>query len=52
MIPTAVRFGPGSKRPLKKTLRLHRAKQGPRLFTAEEGHRLMDQQAQAMSTAE
>jgi integrase len=41
MIPTPVRFGPGFKRPSKKTLRLHRAKQGPRLFTAEEIHRLI-----------
>src|SRR5262245_2687787 len=31
-----VRFGPGFKRPTKKTMRLHRARQGPRLFTADE----------------
>src|SRR5262245_52639091 len=31
-----MRFGPQFKRPSKKTLRLHRAKQGPKLFTADE----------------
>ena len=31
-----VRFGPGFKRPAKKTIRLHRVKQGPNLFTADE----------------
>jgi integrase len=31
-----IRFGPGFKRPSKKTLRLHKAKQGPKLFTREE----------------
>ena len=36
LIPAPMRFGPGFKRPSKKTLRLHRAKQGPKLFTAEE----------------
>jgi integrase len=35
-ISTPVRFGPGFKRPTKKTFRLHRASQGPKLFTAEE----------------
>ena len=39
-IPTPVRFGPGFKRPTKKTFRLHRAEQGPKLFTAEEIRRL------------
>jgi integrase len=42
LIPTPVRFGPGFKRPTKKTLRLHRAEQGPKLFTAEEIRRLLD----------
>jgi len=32
----AVSYGQGFKRPSKKTLRLERAKQGPKLFTAEE----------------
>jgi integrase len=31
-----MRFGPAFKRTSKKTLRLHRAKQGPKLFTREE----------------
>jgi integrase len=35
-IDRPVRFGPGFNRPTKKVLRLHRAAQGPRLFTAEE----------------
>jgi integrase len=43
LIPTPVRFGPGFKRPTKKTMRLHRAEQGPKLFTAEEIRRLLDQ---------
>jgi integrase len=42
LIPTPVRFGPGFKRPTKKTMRLHRAKQGVKLFTREEIHRLLD----------
>lgn len=42
MIDRPVRFGPGLKRPSKKTVRLHRAKQGAKLFTAAEIHELMD----------
>jgi integrase len=42
MIPTPVRFGPGFKRPSKKVLRLNRAEQGPRLYTAEEVRKLLD----------
>jgi integrase len=42
LIPTPVRFGPGFKRPSRKVLRLHRAKQGAKLFTAEEVRRLLD----------
>jgi integrase len=42
LLPAPVRFGPGFCRPTKKTLRLHRAAQGPRLFTAEEVRRLID----------
>jgi integrase len=38
----AVRFGPGFKRPTKKTLRLHRAAQGVKLLTADEISRLME----------
>jgi integrase len=36
LIPTPVRFGPGFKRPSKKVLRLERARQGPRMFEADE----------------
>jgi integrase len=36
LISTPVRFGPGFKRPTKKTFRLHRAEQGPKLFTPAE----------------
>src|SRR5260370_40030018 len=35
LIDRPVRFGPGFQRPSKKTLRLHRAKQGLKLFTAD-----------------
>src|SRR5437588_778220 len=36
-----MRFGPAFKRTSKKTLRLHRAKQGAKLFTADEVRRLI-----------
>src|SRR5262249_46341149 len=36
LIPAPVRFGPGFKRPTKKTMRLHRAEQGPKLFRPQE----------------
>ncbi len=36
LIDRPVRYGQGFKRPSKKTLRVHRAKQGAKLFTAEE----------------
>jgi integrase len=42
LIDRPMRFGPGFKRPSKKTLRLHRAKQGPKLFAAEEVRALLD----------
>jgi integrase len=42
LIDRPVRYGPGFKRPSKKTLRLHRAKQGAKLFSAEEIRRLLD----------
>jgi integrase len=48
LIPTPVRFGPGFKRPTKKTFRLHRAQQGPKLFTAEEVHRLLGEAGTSM----
>ncbi len=41
LILTPVRVGPGFRRPTKKTMRLHRAAQGPKLFTADELHRLL-----------
>jgi integrase len=37
-----IRYGPHFKRPSKKTLRLHKAKQGLKLFSAEEIRRLLD----------
>jgi integrase len=36
LIDQPMRFGPGFKRPSKKTLRLNKAKQGKKLFTANE----------------
>jgi integrase len=36
LIQTPVRFGPGFKRPAKKVIRLHKARQGPCMFEAEE----------------
>ena len=42
LIERPARFGPGFKRPSKKTLRLERAKKGPKLFTAEEIRRMID----------
>jgi integrase len=41
LIDRPVRYGAAFKLPSMKTLRLHRAKQGPRLFTAEEIRRLI-----------
>jgi hypothetical protein len=40
LIDKPVRFGPVFRRSSKKTLRLHRAKQGPRLFSADEVRKL------------
>jgi integrase len=42
LVPMPIRFGPGFKRPSKKTLRKHKAAQGPKLFTGEEVRRLID----------
>src|SRR5262245_34095502 len=42
LIDRAVRFGPGFKRPSKKTLRVHRAQQGMKLFAAEDVRKLLD----------
>jgi integrase len=41
LIPSPIRYGPGFQRPSKKTLRLHRAKQGAKLFGREEIHQLL-----------
>jgi integrase len=41
-IAAPVRFGPAFVKPSKKTLRLHRAAQGPRMFEAAEIHRMLD----------
>src|SRR5262249_30849307 len=41
LIERPMRFGPGFKRPSMKTLRLHRAEQGLKLFTAEEIRKLL-----------
>ncbi len=48
MISSPVRFGPGFRRPSKKTLRIHRARQGAKLFTAEEIRRMMDAAGQPL----
>ena len=42
LIDKPVRFGPGFKRPRRKVIRLHRAEQGPKLFSANEVRRLID----------
>jgi integrase len=42
LIEQPVCFGPGFKRPSAKVLRLHRASQGTKLFTAAEIRRLID----------
>jgi integrase len=42
LIDRPMRFGPDFKRPSMKTLRLHRAKQGAKLFTPEEVRQLLD----------
>jgi integrase len=41
LIDRPVRYGPGFKRPSMKVLRLHRAKQGQKLFTGEEVRKLL-----------
>jgi integrase len=42
LVDRPVRFGPDFKRPSAKTLRLHRAAGGAKLFTADEVRRLLD----------
>ena len=41
MIDRPVRYGQGFKRPSRKVVRIDRAKKGPKLFTADEIHRLL-----------
>jgi integrase len=41
LLDRPMRFGPGFARPSKKTFRLERARQGPKLFTAEGIRRLL-----------
>jgi integrase len=50
LIERPVRFGPGFKRPSKKTLRLHRARQGVKLFTAGEIRSLIETGKQPIKT--
>jgi integrase len=42
LLDRPMRFGPSFRKASKKTMRLHRAQQGPRLFTAEELRRILD----------
>jgi integrase len=48
LIDKPVRFGPGFKRPAKKTFRLHKAEQGMKLFSADELRRILDAASTAM----
>jgi integrase len=52
LIDRPMRFGPSFQKPSAKVLRLHRAKQGPKLFTDDEVRRLVaaaDAQLRAMA---
>jgi integrase len=42
LLDKPVRFGPGFKKPSAKTIRQARACRGPRLFTSQEVHKLLD----------
>jgi integrase len=48
LIDRPIRYGPGFKRPSKKTLRLHKAQQGPKLFAPEEVRRMIDAAGQPL----
>jgi integrase len=48
LIDKAVRFGPGFARPSKKTMRVARAKSGPRMFEADEIRRMLDAAGQPL----
>src|SRR5262249_23559635 len=41
-IDRPVRYGSAFQRPTRKAMRLHRARQGPKLFTADEVRRMID----------
>jgi integrase len=41
LIDRPVRYGQGFKRPSRKVMRIDRARKGPKLFTAEEIHRML-----------
>jgi integrase len=41
LLDKPVRFGPGFARPSKKTIRLERARKGPRMFEAAELHKIL-----------
>lgn len=41
LVDRPVRYGQGFKRPSRKVVRIDRAKKGPKLFTADEIHRLL-----------
>jgi integrase len=45
-----IRYGEGFARPSRKTLRLHRAAQGPRMFEAAELRRMIDAATQPMKS--
>jgi integrase len=48
LIDRPVKFGPGFKGPTQKTLRIHRAAQGKKLFTRDEIRRMLDAAAQPL----
>jgi integrase len=48
LIDRPVRFGPAFKGPSRKTVRLDRARKGPKLFTADEVRRLIDAAGQPL----
>lgn len=48
LIDRPVRFGPGFKRPSKKTFRVHRAERGVKLFTANEVRQLVEAASASM----
>src|SRR5262249_541037 len=48
LIASPVHFGPSFKKPSRKTVRVHKAKQGAKLFTAEEIRRMLDRAKQPL----